>query len=231
MKVVKKSPGTLKVVMIGAGAAGNSCAKILLDYGVKNIIAFDRQGSLSRNRDYGDNESKRWLADHTNPDNLDCSLGEALEGADCFLGLSGPGLVTPDEIARMGSDAIVFAMANPIPEIMPEEIPDNVRIMATGRSDYPNQINNALCFPGLYRGVLDVLATDINEEMKQAAARGIAAVVTDERLSEDCIIPSMLDEGVAATVASEVARAAIETGVARRSGPGEGKDYSGLAAE
>ena len=229
LKVVKKRPEDLKLVIVGAGAAGNACAKILMGFGVKNIIAFDRQGSLCRTRDYGDNEAKRWMADNTNPDDLDCALGEGLKNADCFLGLAGPGIVTTEEIAGMGPDAIVFAMANPIPEILPEEIPDNVRVMATGRTDYPNQVNNALCFPGLYRGVLDVLATDINEEMKLAAARGIAAVITEDRLAADCIIPSMFDEAVASTVAREVARAAIETGVARRSGPGEGKDYSTLA--
>jgi len=229
LKVVKKRPEDLKLVIVGAGAAGNACAKILMGFGVKNIIAFDRQGSLCRTRDYGDNEAKRWMADNTNPDDLDCALGEGLKNADCFLGLAGPGIVTTEEIAGMGPDAIVFAMANPIPEILPEEIPDNVRVMATGRTDYPNQVNNALCFPGLYRGVLDVLATDINEEMKLAAARGIAAVITEDRLAPDCIIPSMFDEAVASTVAREVAKAAIETGVARRSGPGEGKDYSALA--
>jgi len=226
LKIVRKRPEDLKLVMVGAGAAGNACAKILLDYGIKNIVAFDRQGSLCRTRDYGDNESKRWLADNTNPEDVDCALGEGLKGADCFLGLAGPGLVTPDDIASMNSDAIVFAMANPVPEIMPEEIPGNVRIMATGRSDYPNQVNNALCFPGLYRGVLDVLATDINDEMKVAAASAIASAVPDGRLSDDYIIPSMFDEGVASGVAREVAKEAIRTGVARRSGPDEGKDYS-----
>jgi len=229
LKVVDKRPKDLKLVMVGAGAAGNACARILLDYGVKNIIAFDRRGSLCRTRDYGDNDSKRWLADNTNPDDLDCALGEGLKDADCFLGLSGPGLVTPEDVASMCPDAIVFAMANPVPEILPEEVPDNVRIMATGRSDYPNQVNNALCFPGLYRGVLDVLATDINDEMKLAAATAIASAVPAGRLSDSYIIPSMLDENVASSVAREVAKAAIETGVARRSGPDEFKDYSAIA--
>ncbi|MBM3957380.1 MAG: NAD-dependent malic enzyme, partial [Gemmatimonadetes bacterium] len=230
LKIVQKRPEDLKLAMVGAGAAGNACAKTLLDFGVKNIIPFDRQGAVSRNRDYGDNDSKRWLAEHTNPGNVDCALGEGLRDADCFLGLAGPGLVTRAQVATMAPDAIVFAMANPVPEIMPEEVPDNVRVMATGRTDYPNQINNALCFPGLYRGVLDVLATDINDEMKVAAARAIASVIPDERLSEDYIIPSMFDEKVASSVAREVARVAIQTGVARRSGPHEGKDYSAVGA-
>lgn len=230
LKIVQKRPEDLKLVMVGAGAAGNACAKILMDYGVKNIIAFDRQGSLCRTRDYGDNESKRWLADNTNPDDVNCALGEGLKDAGCFLGLAGPGLVTPGEIATMASDAIVFAMANPVPEIMPEEIPGNVRIMATGRTDYPNQVNNALCFPGLYRGVLDVQASDINDEMKLGAARAIASAVPDDRLSAEYIIPSMFDEGVAEGVAREVAKEAIRTGVARRSGPDDSKDYSAIKA-
>ncbi|MEX0926133.1 MAG: NAD-dependent malic enzyme, partial [Dehalococcoidia bacterium] len=216
LKIVKKKPEDLKVAIAGVGAAGTACAKILMSYGVTNITGFDRQGSLSRGRDYGDNVSKQWFADNTNPDNVTCTLAEALVGADFLLGLAGPGLVTADEVSKMADDAIVFALSNPNPEIWPEEVPGNVRIMATGRTDYPNQVNNSLCFPGLFRGVLDVRAREINDEMKVAAAQAIAAVIPDNHISEDFIIPSVFDQSVARNVSREVARAAQETGVARR---------------
>jgi len=159
---------------------------------------------------------KQWFADNTNPENVNGSLTQCIEGADFVLGLAGPGLLTRDQVARMSSDAIVFALSNPDPEILPEEIPDNVTIMATGRTDYPNQINNSLCFPGLFRGVLDVRASDINEEMKIAAAQAIADVIPEEHLGPDFIIPSVFDRNVARNVAQRVAIAAQNSGVARR---------------
>ena len=216
LKIVDKKPQDLKIVVAGVGAAGTACTKILMSYGVSDIIGFDRQGALDRGRDYGDNAMKQWYADNTNPDNFAGDLTEGLVGTDMLLGLAGPGLVTTDDLSKMNSDAIVFALSNPDPEIWPEEISDNVRVMATGRTDYPNQINNSLCFPGLFRGVLDVRASTINDEMKVAAAIAIAGVIPDSHISEDFIIPSVFDKNIAKRVARGVARVASETGVARR---------------
>jgi malate dehydrogenase (oxaloacetate-decarboxylating) len=216
LKIVDKKPGDLKVVVAGVGAAGTACTKILQSYGVTNIIGYDRQGALDRCREYGDNTMKQWFADNTNPENLTGTLAEGLVDADMLLGLAGPGLVTAEEVSKMTSDAIVFALSNPDPEIWPEEVPDNVRVMATGRTDYPNQVNNSLCFPGLFRGVLDVRASTINDEMKIAAATAIAGVIPDSHISEDFIIPSVFDKNVAKRVSRGVARVAQETGVARR---------------
>ena len=216
LKIVDKKPEDLKIVVAGVGAAGTACTKILQSYGVSNIIGFDRQGALNRGRDYGDNSMKQWYADNTNPDNFNGNLAEGLVGADMLLGLAGPGIVSTDDLSKMTSDAIVFALSNPDPEIWPEEIPDNVRVMATGRTDYPNQVNNSLCFPGLFRGVLDVRASTINDEMKVAAAIAIAGVIPDSHISEDFIIPSVFDKNVAKRVSRGVAKVASETGVARR---------------
>ncbi|MDE0592224.1 MAG: NAD-dependent malic enzyme [Dehalococcoidia bacterium] len=216
LKIVDKKPGELKVVVAGVGAAGTACTNILQSYGVTNIIGYDRQGALDRGRDYGDNTMKQWFADNTNPENLTGTLAEGLVDADMLLGLAGPGLVTAEQVSKMTSDAIVFALSNPDPEIWPEEVPDNVRVMATGRTDYPNQVNNSLCFPGLFRGVLDVRASTINDEMKIAAATAIAGVIPDSHISEDFIIPSVFDKNVAKRVSRGVARVAQETGVARR---------------
>jgi len=216
LKIVDKKPTDLKVVVAGVGASGTACTKILKKYGVKNIIGYDRTGALDRNRDYGDNVMKQWFANNTNPDNFSGTLEEGLVGADMFLGLAGPNLIKPAQVAKMASDAIVFALSNPDPEIWPEEVPENVRVMATGRTDYPNQVNNSLCFPGLFRGVLDVRASEINDEMKIAAAQAIASVIPDSHISEDFIIPSVFDKNVAKRVARGVARTASETGVARR---------------
>ncbi len=216
LKIVDKRPENLKIVVAGVGAAGTACTKILQSYGVQNIIGFDRQGALDRGRDYGDNTMKQWFADNTNNDNFTGTLAEGLVGADMMLGLAGPGLITREQLEKMSSDAIVFALSNPDPEIWPEEVPDNVRVMATGRTDYPNQVNNSLCFPGLFRGVLDVRASRINDEMKVAAAVAIAGVIPDSHISEDFIIPSVFDKNVAKRVARGVARVAQETGVARR---------------
>jgi malate dehydrogenase (oxaloacetate-decarboxylating) len=216
LKIVEKKPQDMKIVIAGVGAAGTACTKILQSYGVANIVGFDRQGSLHRGRDYGDNVMKQWFADSTNPDDFDGTLAGGLVGADMLLGLAGPDLVTAEQLTKMTSDAIVFALSNPDPEIWPEEIPDNVRVMATGRTDYPNQVNNSLCFPGLFRGVLDVRASEINDEMKIAAATAIASVIPDSHISEDFIIPSVFDQNVARRVARGVSRMAQETGVARR---------------
>ncbi len=216
LKIVKKKPKDLKVIVVGVGAAGTACVNMLKNFGVKEVIGFDRQGALSRKRDYSDNKWKKLFAATTNPSNFSGSLPDALKGADFLLGLAGPGLITKEMVARMSSDAIVFALSNPNPEIFPEDVPANVRIMATGRTDYPNQINNSLCFPGLFRGVLDVRASQINDEMKLAAAHAIAEVIPERQLSEDFIIPSVFDSAIARNVARDVAKAAQETGVARR---------------
>lgn len=216
LKIVDKKPCDLKVVVAGVGAAGTACTKILQSYGVTKIIGYDRYGALDRGREYGDNTMKQWFADNTNPENLTGTLADGLVDADMLLGLAGPGLVDAEQVSKMTSDAIVFALSNPDPEIWPEEVPDNVRVMATGRTDYPNQVNNSLCFPGLFRGVLDVRASTINDEMKIAAATAIAGVIPDSHISEDFIIPSVFDKNVAKRVARGVARVAQETGVARR---------------
>jgi malate dehydrogenase (oxaloacetate-decarboxylating) len=216
LKVVKKSITNIKVVFSGAGAAGIATAKILMVMGVKHIIACDRSGVLYKGRKENMNPMKVWFAEHTNPNRVKGGLGDALVGADVFIGLSGPGVVTLKEIRRMARDPIVFAMANPIPEITPEEVGSHVRIMATGRSDYPNQINNVCGFPGFFRGLLDVRARTVNDEMKIAAARGIANIVSKSELSEEYITPSVFDRRVVEAVAAGVAQAAYETGVARR---------------
>jgi malate dehydrogenase (oxaloacetate-decarboxylating) len=226
LKIVDKQPQDLKIVVAGVGAAGTACTKILQSYGVTNIIGFDRQGALNRGRDYGDNTMKQWYATNTNPDDFSGSLAEGLNGADMLLGLAGPNLVTSEQLETMTSDAIVFALSNPDPEIWPEEVPDNVRVMATGRTDYPNQVNNSLCFPGLFRGVLDVRASTINDEMKVAAAIAIAGVIPDSHISEDFIIPSVFDQNVARRVSRGVAKVAQETGVARRRRRGGDEVYA-----
>jgi malate dehydrogenase (oxaloacetate-decarboxylating) len=216
LKIVKKKPEDLKVVVAGVGAAGTACSKILMRYGVKDIVGYDRKGALSRGRDYGDNVAKQWFADNTNPDDFKGTLAEGLAGADFFLGLAGPGLLNTEMVSKMADNAIVFALSNPDPEIWPEDAPANVRIMATGRTDYPNQVNNSLCFPGLFRGVLDVRAKDITDEMKVAAAEAIAGVIPDNLLSDDFIIPSVFDNRVSQAVSEAVALKAQELGVARR---------------
>ncbi|MBY0357355.1 MAG: NAD-dependent malic enzyme [Candidatus Obscuribacterales bacterium] len=216
LKIVKKDISELKIVVTGVGAAGVACSKILMNAGAKNIIGFDRQGAIYRGRTDHMNFMKEWFAENTNPSAFKGSLKEALEGADLFMGLSGPGTVEAKDLAKMNRDPIVFAMANPTPEVMPEEAAPYVRIMATGRSDYPNQINNVLCFPGIFRGALDCQATDINEEMKLAAAEAIASVIQPKELCEDYIIPGVFNPKVAESVAAAVVKAAIKTGVARR---------------
>ena len=216
LKVVGKSPENLKTVVMGVGASGTACTKILLSYGVTDIVGFDRAGALTQGRDYGGNVMKQWFADNTNPEGKEGTLEELIQGADFVLGLAGPDLLAPDLVSTMSDDAIVFALSNPDPEIWPEDIPANVSVMATGRTDYPNQINNSLCFPGLFKGVLDVRASDINYEMKIAAARAIAAVIPDDHLTSDFIIPSVFDRKVVRNVARAVAVEAQRTNVARR---------------
>lgn len=216
LKVVDKRMEDLKVVVTGVGAGGLATTSLLITSGVKNILGFDRQGILHRGRDYRDNEAKSWFANATNPDDLKGGIDEAMDGADLFVGLSAPGVISIDHVRLMNRDAMVFAMANPDPEIWPEDIAGHVRVMATGRSDYPNQVNNALCFPGMFRGVLDARASEINDEMKIAAAHAIAAGVPDRHLNEEYIMPSIFDTSVVRTVARDVAAAARKTGVARR---------------
>lgn len=214
-KVIGKNLRSLKTVILGAGAAGVACAKILLDSGVENIVGVDRIGVLHEARS-DLNGSKRWLAQNSNPEGIRGDLRNALRCADLLLGLSGPGIVAPPDLETMSRNAIVFAMANPIPEVMPEELPDNVRVMATGRSDYPNQINNVLCFPGMFQGALECRAREVNETMKMRAAHAIAEIISSESLNADYIIPSVFDERVVPAVSKAVVAAARETGVARR---------------
>jgi malate dehydrogenase (oxaloacetate-decarboxylating) len=216
LKIVQKEPKDLKVVILGVGAAGTACAQLLIEYGITEIIGFDRKGSLSKKRDYKNNVSKKWFSENTNPNDFSGSIKDALKKADLFIGVSGPELIKSSDLLNMNDDSIVFALSNPNPEIRPEEIPENVRIMATGRSDYPNQVNNSLVFPGLFKGVLDVRATDINNQMKLAAAEAIAESIPEDHLSEDFIVPSIFDQSVVRKVSKNVSKIAYETGVARR---------------
>jgi malate dehydrogenase (oxaloacetate-decarboxylating) len=219
LKIIGKPIEELRVLLVGLGAAGVAVTKMMLASGVTHIVGCDRQGALSTDReDYKSGEMteiKRWYAENSNPDGVAGQPGEAIEGMDLFVGLSGPGIIQADSLAKMNDDAIVFAMANPTPEVMPEDAAPHVRIMATGRSDYPNQINNVLCFPGIFRGALDAGAPEITEEMKLAAANGIAEAVDAEDLSEDYIIPSVFNRDVAPAVARAVVEEAKRAGIAR----------------
>ncbi len=215
LKIVNKKMEDLRVVISGVGASGVACAKMIMAAGAKNIVGCDSKGIVHESRD-NLNESKRWFAAHTNPEGREGDLTAAMEGADLFLGLSVPGVLSVEHLDSMAEDPIVFAMANPDPEIRPEVAWGHVRIIATGRSDYPNQINNVLGFPGVFRGALDVRAREIDEGMKLAAAEAMATVISDEELSEDYIIPSVFDERVVPAVAEAVAGAARESGMARR---------------
>jgi malate dehydrogenase (oxaloacetate-decarboxylating) len=208
----------LRVLVIGLGAAGIAVTKIMLEAGVRDIIGADSQGALHVQReDYLDgsmNSVKRWFAEVTNPEHRSGSPAEVIDGADLLIGVSGARALPAEALSRMNKDAMVFAMANPNPEVSPEEAAPYVRIMATGRSDYPNQINNVLCFPGIFRGALDVRAPAITEEMKMAAARAIAAIVDESELREDYIIPSVFNRDVAPAVAAAVAEEARAAGMA-----------------
>ncbi|MFD2170748.1 NAD-dependent malic enzyme [Tumebacillus lipolyticus] len=220
-KLIGKRLEDLKVVVTGIGAAGIACTKMVLLAGCKNVIGVDRMGVISRKQTY-DNPMWQWYADNTNPENLEGTLSDVIQGADVFIGVSGPGVLTIEHLKSMAKDPIVFAMANPNPEIDPEEAAPYVRVMATGRSDYPNQINNLLCFPGIFKGALDCRASDITEEMKLAAAHAIANVVSEEELSEHYIIPSVFNKKVVQAVRLGVIEAAYSSGVARR----RYRDYS-----
>ena len=214
LKVVGKVPGDIKVVVAGVGAAGVAVSKILMDAGVRNVIGVDRQGAVYDGR-AGLNSSKQWFAEHTNPDGLRGSISEVIRGADVFIGLSAPDLLTVDDVRSMAKDPIVFAMANPNPEIRPELITDIAAVIATGRSDFPNQINNVLAFPGVFRGAFDARARRITENMKVAAARAIASVVGDD-VRPDFIIPSVFEPRVVDAVAIACRDAAIADGVCRQ---------------
>src|ERR687894_1738269 len=207
----------LRVVISGVGASGVACAKIMMAAGARNIVGCDSKGIVHEGRE-GLNVSKQWFAEHTNPEGRTGDLSDAVRGADLFLGLSAPGVLTVEHLESMNKDPVIFVMANPDPEIRPEEALGHARIIATGRSDYPNQINNVLCFPGIFRGALDVRAREINEEMKMAAARGIAGIVADGELREDYIVPSVFNRDVADAVAAAVAGQAKREGTAEADG-------------
>jgi malate dehydrogenase (oxaloacetate-decarboxylating) len=216
LKIVKKDRKRLKVVVSGVGAAGTAVVKILLALGVRNIIGVDEHGTIHRGRKAGMDFMKSWVAEATNPQNVRGKMSDAIRGADVFIGLSVPGVLTVKDVKSMARDRIVFAMANPVPEIPPEAAEPHVRVLATGRSDYPNQINNVLCFPGFFRGLLDSRARNVNDEMKLAAAHAIASCVGKSELGPEYIIPSVFNKKVAPAVAREVVRSAQKTGVARR---------------
>lgn len=215
LKVVGKKKEDVKIVTVGAGAAGISIVKLLLKVGFQNITMCDRQGALYVGAP-GMNWAQAEMARITNPSQTPGTLAEKLVGADVFIGTSAPGIVTKDMVATMNKDAIIFACANPTPEIFPDEAKaGGAKIVSTGRSDFPNQINNVLAFPGIFRGAFDVRASDINEEMKMAAANALASLIPEEELSETNIIPQAFDPRVGAAVAKAVADAARKTGVAR----------------
>ena len=215
LKLTGKKIEDLKMVVNGFGAAGVACAKMFAEAGVKNIIPCDRTGVVYRGRTKGMNPVKEECARIFNPNNEQGTLADVIKGADIFVGVSGPGTLKREDVLKMAPKPIIFAMANPIPEILPEEIADLDCLIATGRSDYPNQINNVLCFPGIFRGALDCRASDINEAMKLAAAQAIADCVDDEQLAQGVIIPSAFHPGVADAVAERVEQAARDSGVAR----------------
>ncbi|MDA1051786.1 MAG: NAD-dependent malic enzyme [Planctomycetota bacterium] len=216
LKVVDKTLTSARLVINGAGAAGIAITKLLAAAGAKNIVVCDRSGAIFAGRSDNMNSSKQWLAEHTNPEQQTGILSDIIRGADVFVGVSSAGALRQSDVASMAQDAVVFALANPDPEIRPEDISDNVRVMATGRSDYPNQVNNVLCFPGLFRGVLDVRASRVNDEMKLAAADAIAGIIEANELHPDYIIPSVFDRRIVQAVAKAVSDAALATGVARR---------------
>lgn len=214
-RLIKKDTRDFNILMVGAGAAGTAIAKTLLAYGVKNIILCDRAGAIYRGRIEDMDSHKEELSCITNPKVLKGKISDVISGADLFIGISAPNVLTPDDIKKMSKDPVVFALANPEPEIAPEDALPLVRVLATGRSDYPNQINNMLAFPGLFRGLLDIKAKGVNEEVKFAAARAIAYYLKDDELSEDHILPSIFDKRIISQVAHAVAEEAKRTGLAR----------------
>lgn len=216
VKLAGKKMGSLKMVINGAGSAGIAIAKLLMNMGFGDVILCDSRGTIYKGRE-GMNADKKEMAELTNKELIQGSLADAMKGSDVFIGVSAPGVVSEEMVASMNEKSIVLPMANPVPEIMPDLAKKaGAFIVGTGRSDFPNQINNVLAFPGIFRGALDVRASDINEEMKVAAAHGIASLVKDEDLTVDYIIPSALDKTVAKVVAEKVAEAARASGVARK---------------
>jgi malate dehydrogenase (oxaloacetate-decarboxylating) len=216
LKVVGKKMDEIRVVANGAGAAGIAIIKLLLSMGVQDVIMCDSRGTIYEGRPYGMNPIKESIAGLTNRDRVQGSLADAIRGADVFIGVSVEGAVTKEMVASMNRDPIIFAMANPIPEIMPDDAyASGAKVVGTGRSDFPNQVNNVLAFPGIFRGALDVRARGINEEMKIAAARAIAELIDEDELRPDYVIPAPFDPRVAPNVAAAVAKAAMETGMAR----------------
>ncbi|MBU3134508.1 NAD(P)-dependent malic enzyme [Clostridium gasigenes] len=215
LKLVGKKMQDVNIVINGAGSAGISICKLLLQFNVGNVVLVDRNGAVESSAEWL-NEAQKDMAKITNKHNEKGNLIDVMKGKDIFIGVSGPNCVTSEMVATMNKDAIVFAMANPSPEIMPEEAKKGgARVIATGRSDFPNQINNVLVFPGIFRGALDVRATDITEEMKLAAAKAIASLIEESELNEDYIIPGAFDSRVAQVVAKEVARVAVESGISK----------------
>ncbi len=215
LKLVGKEIGEVKAVVNGAGAAGTACTKLLMALGLKNVVVCDKMGALVPGLP-GMTDAQAQLAEETNPQRQSGALADVIQGADVFLGFSAPGVLTGDMVRTMAQDPVIFACANPTPEIFPEEaLAAGARVVGTGRSDYPNQINNVLVFPGIFRGALDVRARDINDAMKVAAAKAIASLIPESELREDNIIPSAFDPRVAKAVAAAVAQAARDTGVAR----------------
>ncbi len=216
LKLVGKKMSEIKVVASGAGAAGMAIIKLLYNYGVRDIIMCDSRGAIYEGRPEGMNVVKNEVAKFTNRDHVEGGLQEVMKDADVFIGVSVAGALTKEIVETMAKDPIIFAMANPVPEIMPNEAKAaGAKVVGTGRSDFPNQVNNVLAFPGIFRGALDVRATHINEKMKQAAVEAIASLISDEELNEDFVIPAPFDTRVAPAVAAAVAKAAMETGVAR----------------
>jgi malate dehydrogenase (oxaloacetate-decarboxylating) len=214
LAVVEKKMQDIRVVVCGAGAAGAAIVKLLQAVGVGPIVVCDRQGALSKNRSINGNPVKQWLVEHTNPEQLTGTIGQVMADTDVFIGVASADLITIDDIRRMASQAIVFALANPDPEIDPDLAATCAAVVASGRSDYANQINNVLCFPGLFRGMLDVRARRVTQEMKIAAAMAIAGVIEPKELTADYVIPSVFDRRVAPAVAKAVAKAAHDSGVA-----------------
>jgi malate dehydrogenase (oxaloacetate-decarboxylating) len=220
LRVVDKRIEDVRIVMTGVGAAGIAVARVLLAAGARDVVGCDSRGAVYRGRDHL-NAAKEAFAEITNGDSRRGSADELLEGADVFIGLSQPGAISVEGVRRMADRAIVFALANPIPEVFPEDVAGLAEVVATGRSDYPNQINNVLAFPGIFRGALDVRARDIDESMKVAAAHAIASTIADDELSADYVVPSVFNRSVAPAVAAAVAAAAEQSGLARRRAPAQ----------
>ncbi|WP_138417543.1 NAD-dependent malic enzyme [Aquibacillus sediminis] len=215
LKITKKRLEDAKIVVCGIGAAGIAITKMLLNAGAKNVVGVDRDGAITRDETY-DNKMWNWYAENTNPNNETGALSTVIEDADIFIGVSAAGILKVDDVKKMATDPIVFALANPNPEISPEDASPYVKVMATGRSDYPNQVNNVLCFPGIFRGVLDCKASAITEDMKLAAAKAIASTISEDELNAEYIIPGVFNDRVVPKIRDAVIETAYKTGVARR---------------